>query len=262
MAAVYAGAVTIALIRRPSPRLAEGIVTHIDRQPVDVSLAYVQWDAYVTALKSQGWVLCEVPVLESAPDSVFIEDTVVMYRGTAIIARPGNDARKPETAAVETMVRELGCRIARIEAPGTLDGGDVLKVADTIYVGLGGRTNRAGIEQFSHIVEPLGAQVITVPVTKVLHLKSAVTALPDGTIIGWDDAVDDASVFSNYRAMPEESGAHVVVIDEKTLLMAADAPRSADLLRSLGYQVICVDISEYEKLEGCVTCLSVRLRDR
>jgi dimethylargininase len=94
----------------------------------------------------------------------------------------------------------------------------------------------------------------------VLHLKSAVTALPDGTVIGWDPAVDDPTLFPKYLSMPEESGAHVVVIDDHRVLMAADAPQSAALLRSRGYEVICVDISEYEKLEGCVTCLSVRLR--
>jgi len=193
---------------------------------------------------------------------VFIEDTVVMYHDHAIISRPGDDTRKPETDAVEQSIRGLGCSIERIVAPGTLDGGDVLKVGDTIYVGLGGRTNRSGIEQFGRIVEPLGASVITVPVTRVLHLKSAVTALPDGTVIGWDHAVDDPTLFPKYRSMPEESGAHVVIIDDTTLLMAADAPQSADLLRSLGYRIISVDISEYQKLEGCVTCLSVRLRCR
>jgi dimethylargininase len=252
--------VTIALVRRPSPRLAEGIVTHTNRTPVDVALAYQQWNDYVATLRNLTWTIHEVPPLDSAPDSVFIEDTLVMYRDVAIITRPGSDLRKPETEAVESIIRDLNYRVARIVEPGTLDGGDVLKVFDTIYVGLGGRTNRDGIAQFSRIVEPLGAKVIAVPVSRVLHLKSAVTALPDGTIIGWNDAVDDVSVFSKYRSMPEESGAHVVIIDNNTLLMAADAPRSADLLRSLGYQVICVDISEYEKLEGCVTCLSVRLR--
>jgi dimethylargininase len=162
--------------------------------------------------------------------------------------------------AVEPIVRELGCRVERIIAPGTLDGGDVLKVGDTIYVGLGGRTNQAGIDQFAALLTPLGARVIQVPVTNVLHLKSAVTALPDGTVIGWDPVVDDPTLFPKYLSMPEESGAHVVVIDDQRVLMAADAPQSAALLRSRGYDVICVDISEYEKLEGCVTCLSVRLR--
>lgn len=251
---------TIALVRAPSSRLAEGIVTHIDRAPVDVGLAERQWATYVDALRGVGWQIREVPVLESAPDCVFIEDTVVMFHDLAVITRPGDDRRKPEVTAVEPIVRELGCRVERIIAPGTLDGGDVLKVGDTIYVGLGGRTNQAGIDQFAALLTPLGARVIQVPVTKVLHLKSAVTALPDGTVIGWDPAVDDPTLFPKYLSMPEESGAHVVVIDDQRVLMAADAPQSAALLRSRGYEVICVDISEYEKLEGCVTCLSVRLR--
>ena len=235
-------------------------MTHVDRRPVDVSLAREQWEHYVEVLRGHGWEIREVPVLESAPDCVFIEDTVVMWRDVAVITNPGSDLRKPETAAVEETVRSLGCRIERITEPGTLDGGDVLKVGDTVYVGLGGRTNAAGIAQFAAIVEPLGATVVTVPVTKVLHLKSAVTALPDGTIIGWDPAVDDASVFPRYLSMPEESGAHVVVLDGRTVLMAADAPRSAEILRSRGVVVVTADISEYEKLEGCVTCLSVRAR--
>ena len=252
---------TIALVRRTSSRLAEGLLTHVERQPVDIDLARRQWDTYVDALKGVGWQVREVPALDSCADSVFIEDTVVMYRDVAVITRPGNDARKPEIDAIEPVVASLGCRIERIVEPGTLDGGDVLKVHDTVYVGLGGRTNQAGIDQLARILTPLGATVVTIPVTKVLHLKSAVTALPDGTIIGWDPAVDDSSVFPNYLSMPEESGAHVVIIDDKRLLMAADAPKSAALLESLGYETIRVDISEYIKLEGCVTCLSVRMRD-
>jgi len=252
---------TIALVRRTSSRLAEGLLTHVERQPVDIDLARRQWDTYVDALKGVGWQVREVPALDSCADSVFIEDTVVMYRDVAVITRPGNDARKPEIDAVEPVVASLGCRIERIVEPGTLDGGDVLKVHDTVYVGLGGRTNQAGIDQLARILTPLGATVVTIPVTKVLHLKSAVTALPDGTIIGWDPAVDDSSVFPNYLSMPEESGAHVVIIDDKRLLMAADAPKSAALLESRGYETIRVDISEFIKLEGCVTCLSVRMRD-
>ena len=252
---------TIALVRPTSSRLAEGLLTHVERRPVDIDLARRQWDTYVEALKGVGWQVREVPALESCADSVFIEDTVVMYRDVAVITRPGNDARKPEIDAVEPVVASLGCRIERIVEPGTLDGGDVLKVHDTVYVGLGGRTNQAGIDQLARILTPLGATVVTIPVTKVLHLKSAVTALPDGTIIGWDLAVDDSSVFPKYLSMPEESGAHVVIIDNKRLLMAADAPKSAALLESLGYETIRVDISEYIKLEGCVTCLSVRMRN-
>jgi dimethylargininase len=253
---------TVALVRPPSPRLADGLVTHIERQPIDIVLAQKQWSTYVSTLRAVGWQIHEVDARDDCPDSVFVEDTVVMIGDMAVIARPGSDSRKPEVEAVESTVRAMGCRIERIVAPGTLDGGDVLKVGTIIYVGLGGRTNAEGIAQLAAIAEPLGATVITVPVTKVLHLKSAVTALPDGTVIGWDPAVDDTSVFPQYRSMPEESGAHVVVIDDHRVLMAADAPQSAALLEQVGIEVIRVDISEFIKLEGCVTCLSVRLRQR
>jgi dimethylargininase len=252
--------VTVALVRPTSSLLADGLLTHVERIPVDIDLARRQWATYVEALQSFGWQVHRVEGLESCPDSVFIEDTVVMIGEVAVIARPGHETRRPEVEAIEPVTRALGCRIERILEPGTLDGGDVLKVRDTIYVGLGGRTNAEGIRQLTHIAEPLGARVVTVPVTKALHLKSAVTALPDGTVIGWDPIVDNPTVFPSYRSMPEESGAHVVVIDDRRLLMAADAPRSAELLETLGYEVTQVDISEFIKLEGCVTCLSVRLR--
>lgn len=250
----------IALVRPPSPKLAEGIVTHIDRSPIDVSLAMRQWADYVTALHDHGWTTHEVPAAPDCADSAFVEDTMVVFRDVALLARPGADERKPEVPHAAEAVRRFGYRTVAIEAPGTLDGGDVLKVGNTIYVGRGGRTNAEGIAQLTAAFEPLGAKVVTVAITKVLHLKSAVTALPDGTIIGWEPVVDDTAAFPNFLAMPEESGSHVVLLDETHLLMSADAPRSADLLRARGYEPVLVDISEYIKLEGCVTCLSVRLR--
>ncbi|KRE94020.1 N(G),N(G)-dimethylarginine dimethylaminohydrolase [Nocardioides sp. Soil774] len=249
-----------ALVRRPSPRLADGLLTHIDRVPVDVDLALRQWEAYVAALQAEGWKTVEVPPAPDFPDSVFVEDTVVMYADLAVITRPGADERKPETAGTEQTLRDLGLRIAHIEAPGTLDGGDVLKHDGTVWVGLGGRTNQAGIDQLARLLSPLGATVVGVPLTKALHLKSAVTALPDGTVVGWDPVVDDPGAWSSYVAVPEEPGAHVVVLDDSTVLMAASAPRTRALYESRGLRVVAVDITEFEKLEGCVTCLSVRLR--
>ncbi|CAN5633453.1 N(G),N(G)-dimethylarginine dimethylaminohydrolase [soil metagenome] len=251
----------IALVRPPSPRLAEGIVTHIDRSPVDVSLAMQQWTNYVAALHEHGWTTHEVPAAPNCPDSAFVEDTMVVFRDLAVLARPGADERKPEVADAAAAVRARGYRTVAIEAPGTLDGGDVLKVGDTIYVGNGGRTNLEGIAQLAAALEPLGATVVTVPLSKVLHLKSAVTALPDGTIVGWEPALDDTAVFPNFVAMPEEPGAHVVLLDDKHVLMSSNAPKSAEMIRARGYQPVLVDISEYIKLEGCVTCLSVRLRE-
>jgi dimethylargininase len=249
-----------ALIRRPGPLLAEGLVTHIERRPVDEELALEQWHTYVAAMMANGWETIDVPRADHCPDAVFVEDTVVMYRNVAVITRPGADSRKPEIVDVEKVLGELGCSLNHIDAPGTLDGGDVLKVGETVYVGRGGRTNADGVRQLRAILSPLGATVVAVPLTKVLHLKSAVTALPDGTTIGYPPLVDDPGIFARFLAVPEESGAHVVDLGGGRLLMAASAPRSAALFADLGYRPVTVDISEFEKLEGCVTCLSVRLR--
>ncbi len=178
-----------ALVRRPSPQLAAGLVTHIERSSdVDADRALAQWFGYVDALQDAGWTTHEVAPAGDCPDSVFVEDTMVVYGDLAVIARPGADERKPETADAEAAVREQGYRTARITAPATLDGGDVLKHGSTVWVGLGGRTNRAGVDQLRDHLAPLGAEVVAVPLTKVLHLKSAVTALPDGTVIGHDTA--------------------------------------------------------------------------
>jgi dimethylargininase len=249
-----------ALVRPPGPRLAEGIVTHIEREPVDLDLAYTQWQAYVEALQKYGWATVEVPSAPDCPDAVFVEDAVVVYRNVALVTRPGADARKPEVVDVELVARSLGYSVNRIHPPGTLDGGDVLKVGRTIYVGQGGRTNGDGIRQLRAIFEPLGSTVVAVPTSKVLHLKSAVTALPDGSVIGYEPLVDSPSFFPHFRPVPEESGSHVVLLGEGRLLLAADCPESAEMFARLGYEPIPVDISEFQKLEGCVTCLSVRLR--
>ncbi|HEX3825588.1 MAG TPA: N(G),N(G)-dimethylarginine dimethylaminohydrolase [Mycobacteriales bacterium] len=251
---------TRALVRRPGPRLAEGIVTHIDRRPVDVELAIKQWHGYVAAMQSAGWDPVEVPAADDCPDAVFVEDTVVIYRDLAVITRPGADARRAEIAGTEGALASLGYRIERIESPGTLDGGDVLKVADVMYVGCGGRTNGDGVRQLRRLVAPLDARVVGVPVSKVLHLKSAVTALPDGTVVGYPPLVDDVAMFPQFLAVPEESGAHVVLLGQDRLLVAVDCPRSIELFRRIGYEAVEVDVSEFQKLEGCVTCLSVRLR--
>ena len=248
------------MVRRPGDRLADGLVTHIERRPVDLDLAQRQWEAYVGALHDEGWETIEVAGADDCPDAVFVEDTVVVYGDLAVISRPGADERKPETPAVEDALRELGYRIARIEAPGTLDGGDVLKHDGAVWVGLGGRTNQSGLEQLrSHLAE-VGARVVGVPLTKVLHLKSAVTALPDGAVVGYPPLVDDPTVWPSFLEVPEEPGSHVVLLDERTVLMSTSAPRTAELFASRGLRVVAVDLTEFEKLEGCVTCLSVRLR--
>jgi dimethylargininase len=247
----------IALVRRPSPRMADGIVTHIDRTPVDAERAVAQHAAYVDALAAAGWAIREVEPAEALPDSAFVEDTVVVIDDLAVVTRPGAAERRPEVAAAEAAVRSLGLEVARIEEPGTLDGGDVLQVGPTVYVGRGGRTNGEGVRQLRRHAATRGRTVVAVPLHRVLHLKSAVTALPDGTFVAFDTSLFDAGLFPAMRVVPEEAGSHVVLMGNGALLMAASAPRSAELFDDLGFDVVTVDIGEFEKREGCVTCLSV-----
>lgn len=242
-----------AFVRRPSPRLAEGIVTHIERSPVDSALACAQHEAYVEALRANGWDIHEVDPAPDCPDSVFVEDTLVVCDDLAVVTRPGAPERQAEIAGSEAAAVALGLRIARITEPGTLDGGDVLQAGDTVYIGRGGRTDGEGIRQLRLLT---GKRVVPVPLKEVLHLKSAVTALPDGTFLILPDLVP-AELFPAVRVVDEEAGCHVVPIGGDQVLIAASAPRTIAILEDLGFAPVVVDISEFEKLEGCVTCLSV-----
>ena len=247
-------------MRRTSSRLAEGELTHIDRVAVDIELARRQWGDYVAALEANGFPVVEVDASDDHADSVFIEDAVVVFGDLAVLTSPGAESRRGETDAVRPVIERLGLEVATIELPGTLDGGDVLKIGNRVYVGLGSRTNAQGIEQLRRLVAPRGYNVVAVPVTRALHLKSAVTALPDGTVIGHPDLVDHPEVFDRYLPVPEHEGVAVVVLDETSVLMSSAAPESTRIFEGLGYRVVTVGISEFEKLEGCVTCLSVRVR--
>ena len=248
------------LVRRPSPLLAAGELTHLERVPVDAALALTQWQGYVDAFRGHGWKVTEVEPADEHPDGVFVEDAVVVFGELAVMASPGARSRRGELATIAPVLEEAAFAMHRIELPGTLDGGDVLKVGRTAYVGRSARTNAAGIEQLRAIVARAGWTVGAVPVANVLHLKSAVTALPDGTIIGRSQSLD-AGVFPNFLEVPEEHGTAVVDLGDGAVLMSAAAPRTAGLLRARGFDVVAVPITEFEKLDGCVTCLSVRLRD-
>ena len=167
-----------------------------------------------------------MPPADDCPDAVFVEDTVVIYGDLAVISGPGPDARRPDTAGTEETRAALGYRIARIEAPGTLGGGDVLTHDATVCVGLGGRTNQAGIEQLAVVLAPSEADVVGVPVTRVLHLKSGVTALPDGTVIGYEPQVDDAARWPAFPPVPEAAGSQVPLDGSTVLSAGAPATRA------------------------------------
>ena len=259
-----------ALVREPSPRLADGIVTHLTRSPVDVDLARDQHRRYVEALAAHGWQPVPVGDGDPHPDGVFVEDTAVVVGDLAVLTRPGAPTRRAEVAAVRAALTRLGVATVDLagpgspdtpgapDRPGTLDGGDVLQVGDTVYVGRGDRTDAAGIRRLRSLLEPAGRRVVPVSTRGTLHLKSAVTALPDGTLLGLTELLD-ADGLPSMRRPPEPEGAHVVPLGDGGVLLAASAPRTAQWLDDLGFAVTVVDVGEFEKLEGCVTCLSVLL---
>ncbi|WP_425836555.1 dimethylargininase [Microbacterium sp. PA5] len=249
------------LVRRPSPRLADGELTHLERVPVDPELAVRQWRGYVDVFRGRGWDVVEIEPDDAQADGVFVEDALIVFGDLVVLCRAGAESRRGEATTAAAAARATGLAVESIEEPGTLDGGDVLKVGRTVYVGASSRTNAAGIAQLRALLEPRGWDVVEIPVTRVLHLKSGVTALPDGTVVGFAPLVDDPSLFPVFLGIPEEHGTAVVVLDDATVLMSDDAPRTAAVYRERGLEVVTVPVSEFEKLEGCVTCLSVRIRD-
>ena len=249
------------LVRRPSSLLAEGELTHLDRVPVDPALALRQWEDYVEIFRARRWDVVEVESAEAHADGVFVEDAVVIFGGLAVLCRAGAQSRRGEAPSIRAAIEVTGLEVDKIVEPATVDGGDVLKVGRTVYVGASSRTNAAGIAQLRVLLQPRGWTVTEIPVSKVLHLKSGVTALPDGTVVGFEPLVDDPALFPAFLGIPEEHGTAVVVLDAVTVLMSAHAPATATLYRERGLAVVTTPVSEFEKLEGCVTCLSVRVRD-
>lgn len=234
----------------------------MERVPVDAALAFEQWERYVDAFRSRGWAVTEVEPADAHPDGVFVEDALIAFGDLIVVCRAGAATRRGEATTAASAAARLGLETVAITAPGTVEGGDVLKVGRTVYVGASSRTDADGIAQLRHLLEPRGWTVVEIPVTTVLHLKSAVTALPDGTIVGYEPLVDDTSLFPRFLPVPEPQGCAVVVLDDTSVILSADAPRTAALLHERGLTVVTTPVTEFEKLEGCVTCLSVRLRAR
>lgn len=247
-------------MRAISPRLAEGELTHLERSPIDIDAARAQHGTYARALGALGCDVREVEAAPEYPDSVFIEDTAVVFDEIAVITRPGAPSRRGETAGVERALAPLR-PLARIVGSGTLDGGDVLVVGKRVFVGRTGRTNQEGIAQLGAVLAPFGYVVEAVDVNGCLHLKTAVTALDDRTVLvnpAWI-AADALAGLARVEVDPAEPmGANVVRIGD-ALLYGAAYPRTLARLVARGYAPVCVDASEVAKAEGAVTCCSLIL---
>jgi dimethylargininase len=248
----------LALTRAVSPTLAACELTHLAREPIDAGRAAAQHAAYERALESLGCRVVRLPPLPDQPDAVFVEDAAVVLDELAIVTRPGAASRRAETASVAEALRAHR-PIARIEPPSTLDGGDVLRIDRTLYVGLSSRSDPAGHEGLAALVRPHGYRVVSVPLQGCLHLKSAVTQVAGDAVL-LDLVCVDAAPFRHLRTIvtdPEEPLAANALRLPGGVLYAAAFPRTAERLARAGVRVLAVDVSELAKAEGGVTCCSI-----
>ena len=252
----------LALTRPISASLAECELTYLLRQPIDLDLAREQHARYQQALRDLGCRVQSLPEAPELPDAVFVEDLAVVLDDLAILTRPGAASRRPELESVKTALQRHRL-IMRIASPGTLEGGDVLRLGHSIYVGLSGRTNADGVRQLQSLVAPHGYRVEAVPVRGCLHLKSAVTELAPGLLLVNPEWVDPAT-FGGRRAVAaardEPQAANALCIGSRVIFPAA-FPGTLAVIERQGIAVRVVDVSEIQKAEGGVTCCCLLLSD-
>jgi dimethylargininase len=248
----------LAIVRRPGEDLAKVELTHLPRAPIDPARAEAQHAGYRAAIAGLGLAVIDLPALQGFADAVFVEDGLIALPEAFVVCRPGAASR---TGEVETLAAALpGDRPAfRLETPATLDGGDVLQIGRTLYVGLSGRTNAAAVEALAAIVGPLGYRVEGVEVTGALHLKTAVTA-PDEETVLVNPAWVDPARFSARRVIEVPPGepfaANCLPLAGEVFVQSAH-PATAERLGRAGFRSRLIDVSELAKAEAGLTCMSV-----
>lgn len=251
----------LALTRAVSPTLDRCQLTHRAREPIDVARAEAQHAGYEDALRAAGAEVVRIAPEPDLPDAVFVEDTAIVLDEVAILANPGAPSRRPEVASVSTVLGQYR-KLVRLEGSATLDGGDVLVVGRTIYVGLSSRTNRVAVAALTKLVEPFGYDVRPVAVHGALHLKSAVTAVGPGRLLlnpQWVDRKEFRSIEICLIDPAEPGGANALLVSG-IIIYPAHYPRTAARLESEGLQVCAVEVDELAKAEGGVTCCSLIVR--
>jgi dimethylargininase len=250
-----------ALVRQPSERIVECELTHLGRDPIDVGRALDQHRRYVELLAELGATVVWLDPLPDHPDGVFVEDVAVAAAPVVVLTRPGAESRRGEVASMRDLLRGLAVPTVEIVDPGRLDGGDVLLIGRTFYVGITERTDDAGRSQFAEAVRPHGYDVVPVGVEGILHLKTGVTALPDGTLVASVQHIDlDAFAGRPVLAAAEPQGSDVLLLGD-TVVVSASAPRTAAAIAARGFDVRMVEVDELEKAEAGVTCMNVLLWD-
>jgi dimethylargininase len=233
-------------------------LTYLERSPVNWVLAQAQHATYERRLQDAGCRLKRLAAGASLPDSVFIEDTAVVFDELAVITRPGAACRRAETPAVATALR-LYRSLAWIEAPGSMDGGDVLVTRRRVFVGLSIRTNCAAAAQLRSILAPFGYRVQEIEVRGCLHLKSAVTQIGENLLLmnpAWLPPGPFAS-FDRIAVDPQEPRGANAVLAGRRIIFPTAYPRTRERVEQLGLRVCCVDADELAKAEGALTCCSL-----
>jgi len=252
----------IAIVRQVSPRLADCELTFIDRQPIDIARARTQHAAYCELLQRLGARVESIAPAPGHPDGVFVEDAAIVLDEIAFLARPGAESRRGEVTSVASALAEYR-PVSFIREPGTLDGGDVMRSGRDLFVGITARTNRQGFEELAAIAGRFGYRATPVSVRGCLHLKSAVTAIDAETLVINPRGVAP-EVFGGRRLIEapatEPSGADILSLNG-TVIAAASAPETRERIARAGFRVEAVDVSEFEKAEAGVTCLSLVIHD-
>jgi dimethylargininase len=230
----------------------------VERQPIDIGKATAQHDQYEACLESLGIAVVSLPPVPDLPDAVFVEDPAIVLDEIAIMTRMGAESRRGESASLAEAIgrfRPLRC----ITEPGTLEGGDVVRIGRTLFVGRSARSNDAGIAQLARELAPFGYAVKAVEMQSCLHLKSACTYLGRDTLLAKREWVD-LGLFGNVRVIdvaPGEPAAADVLAIGDTAIIPASFPETARTLDRAGWRVRAIDVSELQKAEAGVTCMSL-----
>ena len=248
----------IAITRQVSPAINQCELTLLERQPIDFQRAQDQHREYEQALRSLGVEVVSLPPEPDLPDSVFVEDVAIVLDECAIITRPGADSRKPETELIAQVLFPFR-RLFHIQAPATVDGGDVLVVGKRLFVGISSRSNQDAVDQMQAFLVPFGYEVQGVEVNGCLHLKSAVTQVGENLLLvnpAWVDKEDFPGMEFIDIDSSEPYAANAVLVGDHIIYPAA-FPQTRKRLEAAGIKLVAVDASELAKAEGAVTCCSL-----
>jgi dimethylargininase len=253
---------TRAIVRPPDKNFADGLTT-VDLGTPDYSIALQQHAHYCEALERCGLSLTPLPIDPDYPDSTFVEDTAILTERGAILTRPGALSRAGEVISMKATLSKFYSTLPTITAPGTLDGGDICEAGNHFFIGLSHRTNVAGARQLSEFLSSLGYTSSCIDIRNVpgiLHLKSGIAYIGDNRLVLIDSLVD-RSEFHGYEIVhvaPAENYAANCVRVNDHVLIAQGYPILEQTLNTLGYETTALDMSEYQKMDGGLSCLSLR----